>query len=243
MELIPNSIYMNRRLPIFLLISLFTISCTSNEIGSSKDVNPEAIYFDYKIWGEEADSDITVMLQYRFGGINGTTLMLEEPSKAELDGQPIKADSSRMTGAFYEVLKPVKNFAGHHTIVFTDLNKKEYKEEFNFQPIAFRTIVPGVIKRGDLIFELDGLDPVDYVRVLLTDTSFESEGINRVDTVRNGRVILSLKDLKTVVNGPVTLELYKEEEKPLKNPTNEGGKISLTYGLKREFTLKSSPIQ
>lgn len=234
---------MNRRLPIFLFISLLLISCTSNEIGSSKDVNQDAIYFDYRISGEESNDDISVMFQYHFGGVNGTTLLLEEPSRVELDGEPIKADSSRMTGAFYEVLKPVKDFAGHHTIVFTDLNKKEYKEEFSFQPITLRTTVPEVIKRGDFVFELDGLDPEDYVRVLLTDTSFESEGINRVDTVRNGRVILSRKDLRTVVNGPVTLELYKEEEKSLKNPTEEGGKLSITYGLKREFILKLGPLQ
>ena len=238
---------MNRQLPILFLSSILTVfltsSCTSNEIGSSKDVNQDAIYFDYKIWGQEYINNISVMLQFRFGGANGTTLLLEEPSKVELDGEKIAADSSKMTGAFYEVLKPVKNFSGHHTIVFTDLDRKEYKEEFDFQPIALRTTVPNIIKRGDLVFELGGLDPVDYVRVVLTDTSFESEGINRVDTVRNGRIMLSRRDLRNVVNGPVTIELYKEEEKPLKKVTKEGGKLSITYGLKREFILKPGPLQ
>jgi hypothetical protein len=32
---------------------------------NSKDVNPDAVYFDYKIWGEEGKEDVTVMLQYR----------------------------------------------------------------------------------------------------------------------------------------------------------------------------------
>ena len=216
----------------------FFISCTSNEIGNGKDVNPNAIYFDYKVWGDEEDSNITVMLQYRFAGANGTTLVLEDPSKVEFDGQQIITDSSKMTGAFYEITKPIKEFAGSHSIVFTDINQKQYKEDFSFEPVSLRTTIPGVIQRDDLVFELDGLDPEDHVRVLLNDTSFASDGINRVDTVKNGRIIISKKDLETVVNGPVHLELYKEIEKPVKNGTQEGGRLSFTYGLKREFVLK-----
>jgi len=231
----------------FVFFSLFSLcfffgSCTSNEIGNGKDVNPSAIYFDYRIWGNEGDDAITVMLQFRFGGANGTTLVLEEPSKVELDGKQIMTDSSKMTGAFYEMVKPIKEFTGKHTIVFTDINQKQYKEEFNFQPIVLRTTIPKEIKRNDLVFELDGLDPIDYVRVILNDTSFASEGINRLDTVRNGRVIISKQDLETVVNGPVHLELYKEVERPIKNGTDEGGKLEITYGVKREFELKGGPL-
>jgi hypothetical protein len=223
---------------LFLSSVILFSSCTSNEISNIRDVDPQTIYFDYKVRGEEGNDDIAVLLQYRFGGVNGTTLVLEEPSKVELDGELIRTDSSRMTGAFYEIMKPVKDFSGNHSIVFTDINKKQYKEEFNFQPIALRTTVPPVIRRGDLVFELEGLNPVDYVRVLLTDTSFRSEGINRVDTVKNGRVILHKADLETLVNGPVHLELIKENERPVKSRTDEGGLLSISYGLKREFVLQ-----
>jgi hypothetical protein len=218
---------------------LFIISsCTSNEIGSSKDVNPETIYFDYKVWGDETSDDMTIMLQYRFAGANGTTLWLDEPSKVEVDGVPIAADSSKMTGAFYELVKPAKDFTGNHSIIFTDINKKQYKEEFSFQPIQLRAQPAATVKRADLVFELEGLDPEDRVRVVLTDTSFTSEGINRVDTVKNGRIVISAKDLETVANGPVHLELIKEDEKKIKNSTREGGIISITYGLKRDFKLE-----
>src|SRR5215813_15531708 len=125
---------MNLMRLLFLLFAVTLIaSCTSNEIGNSKDVNPESIYFDYRIWGDEDAGYITARLQYRFAGPNGTTLLLENPSKAEFDGVAIKADSSKMNGAYYEVTKPVKEFAGKHTIVFTDRDGKQYKEEFNFQ--------------------------------------------------------------------------------------------------------------
>jgi hypothetical protein len=219
-------------------VSLFLVACKSHERSSNKDINPETIWFDYQVSGEEGADDITVMLQFRYAGEYGTTLMLEEPSKVELDGELIHANSTKMTGAFYEIMKPVKEFAGKHTITFTGINKKQYKEEFSFQPISLITPVPKEIKRDDLVFELDGLNPEDYVRVLLTDTASFSEGINRVDTVRNGRVMISKNDLESVVNGPVHIELYKEMDKPVKNGTKEGGRIAINYGLKREFILK-----
>lgn len=227
-----------KRLTTFFSISILLFSCTSNEIGNSKDVNPDAVYFDYKIWGEEGKEEVTVMLQYRFGGKNGTTLVLNDPASVSLDGKIIPTDSSKLTGAFYEVMSPINSFSGKHSIVFTDINNKKYEEEFNFQPFTLKTAIPVQIKRDDLIFEIEGLESLDYVRVFATDTSFESSGINRIDTVKNGRIFISLADLGSLVNGPINLEFYKEDERPVKNGTKEGGIIAITYGLKREFELK-----
>ncbi|MBK5270919.1 MAG: hypothetical protein JJE22_07895, partial [Bacteroidia bacterium] len=98
--------------------------------------------------------------------------------------------------------------------------------------------IPDEIERDDLVFDLDGLDPEDYVRVVLTDTSFASEEINRMDTLTNGRLLISKKDLETIVSGPVHLAIYKEYERPVKNGTPEGGRLSFSYALKRDFVLK-----
>jgi hypothetical protein len=230
--------YVSTTLFFISTAAFFFSSCTSNEIGSSKDVNPDAVYFDYKIWGEEGAEAVTVMLQYRFGGSNGTTLILDEPAKVELDGELIKTDSSKMTGAFYEVMKPLASFTGDHKILFTDINKKKYEEEFSFKPFKLSREIPAELKRSELIFDFEGLDPVDYVRVFARDTSFESNDINRIDTVKNGRIILALADLDNLVNGPIHIQFYKEDEKPVKSATKEGGRIAITYGLKREFELK-----
>jgi hypothetical protein len=231
--------FMNRLPVTLILLSLiFITACTSNEIGSSKDVNPDAVYFDYKVWGEEGREEVTVNLQYRMGGKNGTTLLLDAPSEVKLDGELIKADSAKFSGAFYEVQKPAAAFAGTHTILFTDLNKKEYKEEFSFTPFSLEPDVPAVVTRGELVFTFKGLEPVDYLTVVLTDTSFSSKDINDVDTVKNGRLVISAERLGAVVNGPINLQFIKEGFKDLKNTTKEGGKLYMSYGLKREFELK-----
>jgi hypothetical protein len=218
--------------------TIFLAGCTSNETGYNKEVNPDAIYFDYNIWGDEESGNITAKLQYRFAGPNGTTLVLENPAKVEFDNQLLQVDSSRMNGAWYEINKPVKDFGGRHRIVYTDINEKQYKEEFDFKVFSLKTELPKEIKRDDLVFELDGLAPEDYVRLLLIDTSFYSRGIDRLDTVRNGRIIITRRDLDNLKNGPISLEFYWEDEKSLREATKEGGRLSISYGLKRVFELK-----
>jgi len=216
-------------------------SCTSNEIGNSKDVNPDAVFFDYTVLADEEGENVTVNLQYRMGGKNGTTLVLDEPSKVLLDGEQLKADSAKVTGAYYEVQKPIALFAGKHTISFTDLDKKEYNEEFEFAPFTIEPTIPATMNRGDLVFTFKGLEPVDVLSVTLTDTSFQSTDItNDIDTVRNGRLVISASRLSVLVNGPVNVQFYKEAEKPIKSATKEGGKLYMRYGVKREFELKDA---
>ena len=169
-----------RRILLLLLPSIplvmFLISC--HGIGNNKDLNPGSIYFDYRVWGDEDAGYMTVRLQYKFGGPNGPTLVLSSPAKAELDGAIINVDSTKMNGAYYEVTKPVREFTGSHTIVFTDKNGRKYKEEFSFRPMSFKGAFPSEFKRADLAFDLDGLEEQDYVRIILSDTVRFSKGIN-----------------------------------------------------------------
>ena len=213
-------------------------SCSSNEIGNNKDVNPAAVFFDYEIWAEEGREEVTVKIQYRVGGPNGTTLVLKEPGNVKLDGEELRLDSTLFSGAYYEVQKPFSSFAGKHTILFTDFNNNEYHEEFEFRPFYIHPDVPAVLTRGDLVFQLVGLEPEEQIRVILTDTSFTSPDINDMDTVRNGKLVISADRLSALMDGPIDLQFNREFERPVKNGTKEGGVISITYRLKREFELK-----
>lgn len=228
-----------RRLLLFFFIGLpVVISSCLNSDKKSGDINPSAIYFDYKISAEEGNDNLTVILQYRDGGEDGDAFTLMEPAKVWLDEETIAADSSKMTGTYYEIHKTIASFSGKHTIKFIDWNKKQYHEEFNFQPLRLQTEIPDTINRDNLIFQFDGLEPEDNVRVLLTDTSFFNDGVNRLDTVRNGRLIISKDDLELLADGLVQLEFIREYERPVKNGTKAGGRLAITYSLKREFVLK-----
>lgn len=229
--------YMTRIFVVFLLFAFLFFSCNSNETVNGTNVDPEIIYFDYKIWGEEGVEDMTVMLQYRFAGPAGTTVILQDPYKVEFDGRELMPDSSKMTGNFYEIIIPITEFTGKHSIVFTDINNKQYKEDFEFRPMGLRTPIPDSVERRDLVIQLNGVDEADRIRVLLSDTSM-GDGINQMEFVRNGQITLTRDELEMLVSGPIYLEIYKEVERPVKNGTPEGGKFSLTYGLRREFVLR-----
>ena len=228
-----NAIIRNVGLGLGVIIS----SCSSNEIGSSKDVNPDAIYFDYEISADEDREDVTVNLQYRMGGKNGTTLILDDPSQVTIDGEELHVDSSMIGGAYYEIQKPLVDFIGKHEIVFRDYNNNEYKEQFSFTPFALDPDVPKIVERGDLEFHFTGLEPLATMGVVLTDTSFSSTDINATDSVRNGKLVIAAQRLKKVTDGPINLEFYRDYIIPIKNGTKEGGRIMIKYALRREFEL------
>ncbi|MBC7947938.1 MAG: hypothetical protein H7Y42_08670 [Chitinophagaceae bacterium] len=222
-------------LAISLLILL--LSCNNNTDSHPED-GPQSDYFDYHIWGDEESGNITVKLQFRFAGPNGMTKLLELPSKVELDGIPLEVDSSRWNGYYYEITHPVSGFAGRHKITYTDARRKQYVEEFDFHPLSFTTELPHVIQRGDIKVELNGLGDGDIIRVLLTDTASFSEGIVRTDTVTGGQIQITRSELTQVTNGPVSFEIWREEERRVKSGTRRGGRISIVYGLRTEFELK-----
>jgi hypothetical protein len=222
----------------FLIGILLLLGCAGKDKKNEGEISPEDIFFDYQLSGAEGDDNITIKLQYREGDEEGDGMAIREPGKIVVDGETIQADSTRMTGYFYELHKPMGSFAGTHTISFTAVNGKEYKEEFSFQPVSLLTPIADTIQRNELVLEFEGLDEKDQVRVLLTDTSFISDGLNQVDSVKNGRLVISREDLETIATGPVQLELIREYEKPVKNRTGAGGRLQINYSLKREFFLK-----
>jgi len=226
------------RISIIPILFLLFSSCANDE----KWKDPDAVFFDYKIRGEERDSNITVYIQYRMGGPNGTTLVLNDPAKVQLDGEIIPVDSARLTGVFYEIQRPAHSFAGEHTITFTNPEGKQYNEEFDYQPFSLKTNIPAIVYRGDLVFDFEGLKPGDHIRVVATDTSFLSKDINEIDTVRNGRLIIPANKLKNLVDGAIILLLSRETDRSVKNGTKQDGRIVVSYGLQREFELKDVHI-
>jgi hypothetical protein len=166
-------------------------------------------------------------------------LILTDPAKVELDGELASRDSAKLTGTFYEIRKSANGFTGKHTILFTDIDDREYHEEFVYIPFKLKTKIPATIKRGELAFDFEGVEDKDYLRVSLTDTAFMSKDINEIDTLKDGRLIIPSGKLRNLVDGPITLQLYKEIERTVENGTKAGGRIVVSYGMRRLFELKS----
>ena len=214
----------------------FLISCTDHDFSRKKDIDPNTIFFDCKVRGEEKDSNVTVYIQFKEGGSNGTPIELDDPAKIKLDGELISVDSAKLTGPYYEIRKPSAGFPGKHIISFTDPGEKKYDEEFIYRPFSLKTKL-SVVSRGDILFDFDGLSDEDHIRISATDTSFGSKDINEIDTVKNGKLVIPAVKLKNLVNGPITLLLSKETERIIRK-SSEWGRIVVSYDIQRAFELK-----
>jgi hypothetical protein len=221
---------------IFVAVMAFLFaSCSNTENG--KAVNPDAVYFDYSISGEEGKEEVSCLIQYRSGGENGTALVLTSPSQVALDGQLLTVDSSKVNGAYYEAVQPLASFAGKHTISFTDLKKRQYKEEFEFTPFSLAEELPEKLPRKPFSIKLKNYPAGPGVRLVMTDTAFNSGDFNRIVPVENGAIRIDTDMLSGLKDGPLSIELFREEERPVKEGTKKGGKIVIAYGCKRESEL------
>jgi hypothetical protein len=223
-------------LVLFYVLLIFLSACLNDEPSQPIDRNNADFYFDYTVVGDEENNEVTIKLQYRS---DGRTWLIPHPGKVELDGEVMVADSSRRNGYWYEINKPLDEFEGQHQIVFTNKGKT-YKEVFDFNLMSLETEIPPVVYRDDLVFEFNGLSDGDPIRVLLTDTGFYSRGIDRIDTVLDGKIMISRYDLVNVKDGPVTIEFYRDTEQELTEATERGGRLAMIFGLRREFELKDS---
>jgi len=222
-----------------LAVSLLVFSsCNNAEIGNSRDVNPDAVYMDYRVSGYDDEEDVTVVLQFKYAGPFGTTLVLEPPSQILFDGEELPVDSSRFSGAYYELRLPVSTFGGNHHISYTDLNGKKYEENFEFPLFRTRDSLPATLQPVDFEFEITGLSEDDTLHLVLTDTAWASRGIDTFQRVGNGRLSVPGNQLATLSRGPVHLEMVCNKELPLRQTTVEGGKLQLTYTLRHKFDLK-----
>ena len=218
--------------------AVIVISACINSAGPNRRFDPDAIWFDYKVWGEEGNDSVTVMLQFHVEGPYGPTVRIDQDGTLTLDGQKLQLDTSALNGPIYAVTKHIKTFTGDHRIIFTGADKKKFREDFSYKPFTLITSVKDTIARNRLKFDFSGLDSEDYLRILMTDTSFTSEGINRLDTVSNNRAIITREDLSALENGPIQLEFVREREKTLERDGWEVGTLLITYSIKREFFLK-----
>lgn len=224
---------------IFLLFSaIFFLACKSKdkENESSRNGIP---HLEYKIIATEGDDNLAVIAQLKPGDEFGDAISLTPSSSFLLDGEPLVADTAKFGGFFYELYKPIDKFSGKHTLTYRSEDGTVSNEEFLFEPLTLTTVLPESFSRKDMELELAGAFSKEVIRIVMVDTSFGSEGLNYTDTVQNGKLLITASKLDNLVDGPVQLELMREYERPLENSGYWGGKLTVDYKIRREFTLKS----
>jgi hypothetical protein len=224
-------------LPVFFATAIVA-ACNNSSQVAKDGTGQEAVYSDYRIEGEDGKEEVTCLLQFRLGGPNGPAFLLNEPRTVELDGEVVQPDSTRLSGVYYEVTKPVSEFKGKHALVFTDEGGKRYRQEFEFWPFSLAAEIPSKVKRAPFTIQLTNFPKNSTpVQLIMVDTAFETNDVNEMAVVNKGQLLIGEPILNRLKSGPVLMELIKEEEKSIKKGARWKGRLVVSYGLKREFEL------
>lgn len=227
--------------PVFsvLLFCIVCFSCTDEDnTGRIRRAPADGVYTDYQVWAEEGTDDVTVRLQFRRGHEEGEAFAVENPGKVLLDKEVLIPDSTRFMGVYYETLIPVDDFKGEHNIVYLDKSGKEHQEEFTFEPFSLVKELPANISKKPFSIQLQDFPvPATPIRLVMVDTSLHSAGVNEEVVIEDGRIQITEEHLRHLTKGPVTLEIYREEERPVKSNKTAYGKFTMSYGLRRYFNL------
>ncbi|HRH61193.1 MAG TPA: hypothetical protein PL045_11515, partial [Chitinophagaceae bacterium] len=186
----------------------------------------------YLVTADNEQDSISFRAQFRFAGENGTTLVLSSPGYISFDGMEVPADSSKYEGAYYEKHFHKDGFAGNHSIIYTDLNGNQHKEEFKFHKITCSEDFAAVSKKKNWVIHLSGADEADKVDVSISDTSLSNNAIELKDVQAAKPITISADQLKELKTGPLEIEIKQTKEIPLKNATQEGGTFQLFYHIK-----------
>ena len=211
---------------------LFLLACNGADKKASSSQQPSKLYLDYKVTAQEGAENVVVLLQFRKHGPDDKGIALENGSQVTLDGEVAIADSAREAGVYYEIQRPLATFAGKHLIVFTDDAGNTYEQAFEFNPLTLQGLPP-VINRKDLTLLLGAGQEEGKVQVLVTDTSFETADINDEYSIKDNHILIQQEALQKVTNGPITLEVHREQEEKLPN-----GRLLISYAVKRELEIK-----
>ena len=218
----------------WILVTAGLIACNDNDkVGAQTDLND--IYADYKVFGEEENETVTVLLQFRAGGADGKTIVIKSPGKVTIDGTPLQADSAGVSGAYYEAAFPLASFEGAHTIMFESPDGKRHRQPFKFSSFKFKDEPATAVQMKARRFYLEGLPDTAKLRLLMTDTSFATRDVNLETEIQDGSILITDQMWRALKPGPLFLEIYREESKGISGFSKSGGSITIHYGLKREF--------
>ena len=217
---------------------MILFSCQALDKKTPEATTPlSQIYLHCQVTGDDEREFVTVLIQLFKGRQQGKAIKMPEPGFVELNGNVLTADSTPVTGYFYEMMVPVEEFRGEHKITIADDAKQQASETFMYSPFQLVTQFGNAISKQDLIFELRGVEDNETMQVVLIDTVYSTSDINRIDTIRNNKLLIAQDELYNIETGPVTLLIYKEESRRATAPGLLGGKLNLSFGIKREFEL------
>jgi hypothetical protein len=227
--------YFMKRIFIFAIASVLISSCASNETADSSGVKQTEIYQTYRINWQNGAGSCTA--SFRFGGENGTTLRLSEPSKVTINEQEMTEGKFLFGGAFYEADQ--QKYSAKHLYKFRDTDGKVYENGYDFEDVEFINPPTTVSKNANMILELNrqiNSSENIYMEADQDTVSSNTKHITGDSTdavyfdASHKRVIIKPEFFQGFTDIPVSIFLYKMDlVKPLNQHGNQTGELHFNF--------------
>lgn len=215
---------MKNLLGLSILIAVVFTACQSNETGNSKDVAQDQIYRSYEVTFEEADYSGSASAVFRFAGENGTTLILNAPSKITANGVQLTEGNMLFGGAYYSNPFAIKCPDKKIVLTYTDNKENVLTETYEAGSAMFTqksdTFYLG--KTFTIPFAVSGGDRIDSYEIMLRDAkqqsiSFYANASNDLFFEIPGTAT------DTLATGELLLQIISHKRKELDNHSTLGG--------------------
>jgi len=209
------------------IIMLF-VRCASNETANSDTVMQSEIYQNYSVSYNMAERELTATASFRFGGANGTTLLLVKPSKVFFENQEMPNENNVFSGSYYEMniqsgVKP------SYTYVYTDGEGKSYTNHAFMIPVEIIACPTLVDKNeGFSVAWAYPLQNGESINLYVEDKSGNTASVYN-NAVGSTNIKMNAAELKNITTGTVNIYLVRENSRSLENATHLGGNITVKY--------------
>jgi hypothetical protein len=212
-----------------IIILIIISSCASNETANSDKVNQSEIYQIYSVSYNAGDMELSARATFRFGGSNGTTLMLVNPSIVKFNTEEMPYKHGAFSGTYYEINKQ-SDFIKNAVFYYKNNDKKTFDNSIKMQPIEIVDFPSKVDTTKNYSVTWTGL-PVangETVTLVLEDKKYHTVSVstNIVGAISIG---FSPSDLKGLVGGSANIYISRKTDFPLKEGNHLGGTIYSTY--------------
>ncbi|MCK9613547.1 MAG: hypothetical protein PHR81_11240 [Bacteroidales bacterium] len=228
------------RLILMVMVVLFFAHCASNETANSDTVKQSEIYQSYSVTYNSGEKELTATASFRFGGANGTTLLLVKPSKVIFENEEMPNEQNIFSGTFYEINKQT-TVQPEYTYTFTDCEEKPYTNNALMIPVEISKCPETTDKSEGLTIEWSyPLQNGESIHLFIED---KNNGSATVCTNVFGATSISLnpEDLKKLKPGEVSVYLERENSTSLKNATHLGGNMFVKYISKKAGLKLTGP--
>jgi len=209
---------------IFLLSS-----CASNETANSDNVKQSEIYQIYSVSYNAGEMELSARATFRFGGHNGTTLLLVKPSLVTFNNEEMPMESGSFSGTYYEINKQsdfIKNASFH----YVNNDKKSFTNNILLKPVEISDYNSKLDTTQNYTVTWNGapVENAETVTLVLEDKNYHTISVS-TSIVGATSLSFSASDLKGLAKGAAHIFISRKADYALKEGTHLGGKIYFTY--------------